>query len=116
MTAVYFSALFRFARETPAPEIDQAYDLKDPHGVARDEAKADVILKARLSNAFEVNKGSYALTTAAAICAFGTYVAGAANVGAQWIIPIVTLRPWRSPRYSRRRSAGWLRAARRWRV
>ena len=62
MTAVYFSALFRFARETPAPEIDQAYDLKDPsHGVARDEAKADVILKARLSNAFEVNKGSYAL-------------------------------------------------------
>ena len=31
------------------------------------------------------------MTTAAAICAFGTYVAGAANVGAQWIIPIVTL-------------------------
>ena len=92
MTAVYFSALFRFARETPAPDIDQAYDLKDPsHGVARDEAKADVILKARLSNAFEVNKGSYALTVAAAICAFGTYVAGAAGVGAQWVIPIVTI-------------------------
>ena len=92
MTAVYFSALFRFARDTQAPDIDQAYDLKDPsHGVARDEAKSDVILKARLSNAFEVNKGSYALTVAASICALGTYIAGAAGVGVQWIIPIVTL-------------------------
>ena len=54
MTAVYFSALFRFARERrPRRTSTRTSDLKDPsHGVAQGEAKADVILKARLSNAF----------------------------------------------------------------
>ena len=36
---------------------------------ARDEAKADVILKSRLSKSFDVLKGSYALTLSAFVCA-----------------------------------------------
>ena len=91
MNAVYFAALFALARTAKAPEIDAEYDALDPnHVAARDEAKSDVILAARLSNSFDVLKGSTALSLAAVTCALACFIAdklpkawlsfGAANV------------------------------------
>lgn len=76
MNAVYFAALFALARSAKAPEIDAEYDALDPnHVAARDEAKSDVILAARLSNSFDVLKGSTALSLAAVTCALACFIA-----------------------------------------
>jgi uncharacterized membrane protein len=76
MNAVYFAALFALARSAKAPEIDAEYDTLDPnHDAARDEAKSDVILAARLSNSFDVLKGSTALSLAAVTCALACFIA-----------------------------------------
>ena len=84
MNAVYFAALFAMARGAKPPEADADYDAVDPnHVAARDEAKADVILEARLSSSFDVLKGSAALSLAALTCAFSGAVADA--LPASWL-------------------------------
>ena len=70
MNALYFAMLFSLARRAEPPVADEGYDALDPDRIeARDEAKADVILKSRLSKSFDVLKGSYALTLSAFVCA-----------------------------------------------
>ena len=84
MNAVYFAALFALARSAKSPDADADYDQSDPnHVAARDEAKSDVILAARLSNSFDVLKGSTALSLAAAVCALACAIAN--QLPASWL-------------------------------
>ena len=84
MNAVYFAALFALARSAKPPDADADYDQLDPNRVAaRDEAKSDVILAARLSNSFDVLKGSTALSLAAAVCALACAIAN--QLPASWL-------------------------------
>lgn len=83
MNAVYFAVLFAVARTASPPDTDADYDQLDPnHSAARDEAKSDVILTARLSNSFDVLKGSCALSLAAVVCAVSGVIA--ASLPASW--------------------------------
>jgi len=83
MNAVYFAALFALARNAKPPEADADYDELDPeHVAARDEAKADVILQSRLSNSFDVLKGSCALSLACVVCAVSGVIA--TSLPASW--------------------------------
>ena len=80
MNALYFAALFAIARNAQPPAQDADYDdASDPANAAsiRDEAKADVILAARLSNSFDVLKGSAALSLSAVVCAVAGAIANA---------------------------------------